>query len=249
MINQIYIIESLPKSEKHTGKELFNDTITRYIQYFSKSIEHDYTFVNSRQEFENKLKSILNRTTEQNELILHIEAHGGFEEMQFSNGELMKWTDLENILIDINFKSKNKLHLNLATCHGMHIAEKINLKKTAPYKSYISALRTLKPSEIIADNTLLYKSIIETQNLYEAYIEFCKLNPKTQLRLKDIETAMKFILSIQVSRFLGHKSLIKDFFDNYLNVDIDVTNLNKLEDEQIVEYILELFLNRYLPKK
>src|SRR5690606_18734839 len=160
-----------------------------------------------------------------------------------------KWTDLEIILIDINFKSKNKLHLNLATCHGMHIAEKINLKKTAPYKSYISALRTLKPSEIIADNTLLYKSIIETQNLYEAYIEFCKLNPKTQLRLKDIETAMKFIPSIQVSRFLGHKSLIKDFFDNYLNVDIDATNLNKLEDEQIVEYILELFLNRYLPKK
>jgi glycosylphosphatidylinositol transamidase (GPIT) subunit GPI8 len=249
MINQIYIIESLPATEKHTGKELYNDTITRYIQYFSKNIEHDYTSVNSRQEFENKLKSILSQTTKKDELILHIEAHGGFEEMQFSNGDFMKWTDLENILIDINLKSKNKLHLNLATCYGMHIAEKINLKKTAPYKSYTSALRTLKPSEIIADNTILYKSIIETQNIYEAYIQFCKINPKTQLRIKDIETAMKFILSIQISRFLGHKTLIKDFFDNYLNVDIDVTNLNKLEDQQIVEYILMLFLNRYLPTK
>lgn len=249
MINQIFIIESLSDSEKHTGKELYDDIITRYIQYYSKNIEHDYASVNSQQEFKDKLKSILNRTTGNNELIIHIEAHGGFEEMQFSNGELMKWTDLENILIEINLKSTNKLHLNLATCHGMHVAEKINRTKTAPYKSYTSALNKLSPTEIIEDNSILYKEIIETQNIFKAYINFCKQRPKTQLRIKDIETAMKYILSIQICRFLKHKTLIKDFFDHYLNIDIDAQTLSKLENEEIIDYILKLFFNRYLPIK
>ena len=131
----------------------------------------------------------------------------------------------------------------------MHIAEKITLTQTAPYKSYISALKKLFPNEIIEDNSIFYKEIIETQDVFKSYIEFCKQRPKTQLRIKDIETAMRIILGIQIKRYAKHPSLVKSFFDIYLNIQIDYRQLNELKTEdEIVEYILNLFFDRYLPK-
>jgi hypothetical protein len=247
LINQIYIIESLPHGERQTGKELYDDTITRYIEFHSKSIEHNYTFVNSSADFISKLENILTQITENTELILHVEAHGGLEEMQFSNGDLFKWVDLEMILAKINLKTKNGLHLNIATCHGMYLGEKLNLKSTAPYKSYISALRTMLPSEIIEDNTILYQKIIETQNLYKSFLEFNILRNETQLRIKDIETVLSFILIIQIKRFVNNRLIIKDFLDEYLNIEIKENKLNELSNELLTQYIFLLFMQRYLP--
>src|SRR5690554_2072468 len=227
MVNKIYIIESLRTDDDLTGRELYKDVIERYVLFYKKDIHHNYSNAFSKIEFLSKLKEILSEINDEDEIIIHIEAHGGNEEIQFGNYELLKWTELETHLIEINLKCKNKLHLNLATCHGMHIAEKITLTRTAPYKSYISALRKLLPNEIIEDNSIFYKEIIETQDVFKSYIEFCKQRPKTQLRIKDIETAMKIILGIQISRFSNHPSLVKSFFDNYLNIEIDNRQLNE----------------------
>jgi hypothetical protein len=249
MINRIYVIESLRTEDKLTGKELYCDVIERYVSFYQKEIYHNYVSTESKNDFINKLDEILEETRSEDEIIIHIEAHGGNEEIQFGNDELLKWTELESYLIKINLKCKNKLHLNLATCYGMHVAEKITLKQTAPYKSYISALRELSSNEIIEDNSIFYKEIIETQDIFKSYIEFCKQKPETQLKIKDIETAMKIILGIQISRFANHWYFIKDFFDVYLNIQINNMCLSKLKTEdEIVEYVLNLFFDRYLPK-
>ena len=249
MINKIYIIESLRPSDELTGEKLYRNIIEKNILSEQKEIYHNYIFTESKIEFLNKLDSILENTKGEDEIIIHIEAHGGNEEMQFGNYELIKWTELENHLIKINSACRNKLHLNLATCHGMHIAEKISLTKTAPYKSYISALKELMPSEIIEDNSVFYNEIIKTQNIFISYVEFCKQRPKTQLRIKDIETGMKMIIGLQISMFMKSPSILKDFFDHYLNIEIDNIQLNKLNTEnEIIDYILNLFLSRYLPK-
>ena len=169
--------------------------------------------------------------------------------MQFGNYDLMRWSELESILVKINLKCKNKLHLNLATCHGMHVAEKISLKTTAPYKSYISALNELSQNEIISDNSILYQKIIESKELFKSFIELCKQNPKTQFRIKDIQTTMNYILTHQIKYFNKNRSLLKDFFDHYLNITIDEQKIQKFDDyDQITKYILELFFSRYLPK-
>ena len=249
LINKIYIIESLRPADELTGKELYDDIIKRYISFYQKDISHNYTFTQSKNDFINKLNDILEHTKNEDEIIIHIEAHGGNEVMQFGNDELLKWTELEKHLIKINLACKNKLHLNLATCYGMHIAEKITLTDTAPYKSYISALNELSPAEIIEDNSILYKSIIESQNIFSSYVEFFKQKPNTQLRIKDIETAMEMIVGYHISLFTNNISILKDFFEPYLNIQIDNLALGKLKTkDEIVEYVLNLFLSRYLPK-
>jgi hypothetical protein len=49
--------------------------------------------------------------------------------------------------------------------------------------------------------------------------------------------------------FVKSPSILKDFFDHYLNIEIDNLKLNELNTEdEIIDYILNLFLSRYLPK-
>lgn len=247
MINKIFIIESLPIRDKHTGFKLYNETIIEKIATYKKEIEHHYISLETKDDFILYVQKINDSISANDELIIHIEAHGGREVLQFANFESIKWTELETLLIPLNTKCKNKLHLNLVTCFGMHSAEKINLTKTAPYKSYISALKKLFPEEIISDNSKLYDRIIETQNIFIGYIQFMQTNPETKLKIKDIETVLTLILDHQIDRFIG-TAILKDFFDQYLNINIDnyvLANLASNEDKK--EYILNLFLKRYLP--
>ncbi|MNK58848.1 hypothetical protein D3C87_779440 [compost metagenome] len=248
MIERIIIIESIPEDEKKTGKELYDDIITKYIQFFNSEIKAEYYKVTSKSEFLEIIENITQNISNEIETILHIEAHGGNEEIQFSNYELLKWIELEKKLSIINAKSKNKLHLNLATCHGMHVAEKTSLIDTAPYKSFISALNELSPYEIIEDNSILYEEIIKSKDIFQGFVNFLKRQQKTQLRIKDIKTVLDYILSIQILRFivLDPNFDLKMFFDNYLNIVIDKSHLNNLKtSDEKIKYILEIFYQRY----
>ncbi|WP_310559849.1 hypothetical protein [Flavobacterium sp.] len=251
MIKRIFIIESIPADEKLTGKELYYDIIVRYIKFFNLEIQSEYYFVNSTKEFLETLNILQKKISDEYETILHIEAHGGNEEIQFSNLETLKWTDLENCLIEINKLSKNNLHLNLATCYGMHVAEKISLIKTAPYKSFTSALKELSPLEIINDNSILYEEIIKTQNIFQGYINFIQKQKLTQLRIKDTKTALEYILTSQIMLFINSSPNfdLKSFFDQYLKIQIDKKILLNIKTpKEKIEYILNLFYERYFPK-
>ncbi|MFC7773903.1 hypothetical protein [Flavobacterium sp. GCM10027622] len=251
MINRIFIIESIPAGEKLTGKELYDDIITRYITFFNHEIKSEYHFVESRKDFLKALNILQENISDEYETILHIEAHGGNEEIHFSNLETLKWTDLENYLVEINKISKNNLHLNLATCYGMHVAEKISLKNTAPYKSFTSALRELSPLEIINDNSILYEEIIKTRNIFQGFENFIQKQKSTQLRIKDTKTALEYILTSQIMLFLNASPNfdLKLFFDHYLNIEIDNSTLQKItEPKEKIEYILKIFCKRYFPQ-
>lgn len=251
MINRIIVIESIPDDEKQTGKELYDDIITKYIKYFNPEISHEYFNVNSKEEFIEVLSDIEKTIIEEDELILHIEAHGGKEELQFKNLELLEWTELEKILTKWNQICKNKLHLNLATCHGMHVAEKISLKNTAPYQTYISALYELSPNEILEDNSILYEELIKSRHIFKGFVEFLIRKQKTQLRIKDVKTVMEFVLNRQIMYFLIASPTfdLKSFFDHYLLINIDNSILLNISDpKEKINYILNLFFERYLPK-
>jgi len=250
-INRIIVIESIPDDEKQTGKELYDDIITRYIKYFNPEIIHEYYLINSKSEFIELLNKIKNSLDENDELILHIEAHGGTDELQFKNMELLEWQELEKILVEINQICKNKLHLNLATCHGMHVAEKISLKSTAPYQTYISALYQLNPNEILEDNSILYEELIKSRHIFKGFVEFLIRKQDTKLKMKDVKTVLEYVLNRQIMYFLIASPTfdLKSFFDHYLMINIDNRIITKIiEPQEKIEYILSLFFERYLPK-
>ncbi|WP_417430083.1 hypothetical protein [Halpernia sp.] len=250
MIKRIFIIESLPDNERFTGKELYDDIIVRYSKFYNSDILSEYYFVKTKGEFLKILKKFEESISNEYETILHIEAHGGNGELHFANSGILKWTEFENYLIEINKLSKNNLHLNLATCFGMHVAEKISLRNTAPYKTFSSALKELSPSEIIDDNSIFYEEIIKTQHIFKGYFSLFLNNNSTQLRIKDTKTALEYILTSQLNLFLNTVPNfdLKSFFDNYLKINIDDKVLLKIaEPDKKIEYIFKLFFDRYFP--
>jgi len=53
--------------------------------------------------------------------ILHISAHGSKDGIDFTNGRMMKWSTLANILVNVNRKCNGKLVLCLSCCKGSYI--------------------------------------------------------------------------------------------------------------------------------
>jgi len=248
MVDKIFVIESIPSAEKQTGKELFNDTIERYIEYHGKNITHKYMSVDSRDEFFIVMNQILSETTDQGEIVIHIEAHGGLDEIHFSNQDTLGWSQLENLLRAINLKSKNNLHLNLAACYGMHVAKKLDRKSTAPFKSYSATLGTVLPIEISTYNTLFYRYLIELQDLYLAHQEAEALCTGCKFKVKDLKHTLKLYFIGLLASCDGNLSLIKEIFDNYLSIDIDCHILVSKSLDAQIDYILELYFWKYLPK-
>lgn len=253
MITRIYVLESLA-NERQTGTELYNDTISKYCQFYAPDLFHSLKTVNSKIDLLSVLKTIENEVQGIDEVILHIEAHGSTDKtsMVLSNGDLISWRELEACLILINFKTRNKLHLHLATCFGMHVALEIGktLNKTSPYKSFMASLYALNNSDIIADNNLLYEEIIKKREMYRAFVAFNKSSPGTTMRIKDVKTVLREIIRLQVERFLVLDSTfdVVLFYNVSYNLNMNYSEFNSFETiQEKSNYVFESLATNYFP--
>lgn len=248
MINKIYVFESIPFEEIQTGEELFNDTISRYKRFYNSEIEVFFNKFESTDEFVRLLQTIQENSIETDEILLHIETHGNKSVMALSNGDEIDWNKFSDLLIPLNSKIKNKLFLNIAACFGRYAAFTMNLKKTAPYKCYISSSDGLLPTEILNDNTYFYDYLLSNGNFYKAYLKLFEINPNTKFYIKEVETVLSFHIIPNLDLFLknGSSFLLKSLFDNYLNLDINLTVLEQEEDKS--QYIFNKFIERFTYK-
>ncbi|WP_300667131.1 hypothetical protein [Fluviicola sp.] len=254
MITRIYVLESIPTDEPQTGRELYNDTISRYCQFYAPDLLHSHTTIKSKMDLIGWLNTIENEVLSTDEIVLHIEAHGATDKtsMVLSNGDSISWKELETYLIRINLKTKNKLHLHLATCFGMHVAFEIGktLNKTAPYKSFTASLYALKPVDIIADNNLLYEEIIRQRQMYKAFETFDKRSPETTMRTKDVETVLGQYIRYRVESFLSMDPSfdVVMFFNVWCNLKMDYTEFNSFETiQEKSNYVFESLATNYFP--
>lgn len=217
-------------------KELFKDTIYRYKQFYNSDIEIFFEKFDSKSDFINLLKTVENDSLESDGILLHIETHGNKSVMALKNGDDIDWNEFSDMLIPLNSKLKNKLFLNIVACFGRYAAYTMNLKKTSPFRCFISSSDVLFPKEILNDNTIFYDYLLKNGNIYEAYLKLFEINPKTKFYIKEVETVLSYHIIPNLDLFLknGRMFLIKSFFDNYLNLDINLAELSNVEDNLVM---------------
>ncbi len=169
-LNKIYLIESIPPNEAQTGAELFQDTIEPYNRFHKSNIELYFKKAFDKGEFLESLKFVLENISFSDKIILHLEAHGSRDKkkMILSNDDEISWSELTEYLIPINRKCKNNLVLFNLSCFGNYISQLIDLRKTAPFKSFIGSQHSIYPFEIISYYTALYERIIKSKDPYKA---------------------------------------------------------------------------------
>ena len=118
----------------------------------------------------------------------------------------------------MNIEIKNNLHLFNISCFGNYIGKLIDLKKTAPFKSFIGSQYSILPHEIISYYTALYERIIKSKDTYKAVNELSKIGGSEKFFMKDIDFVITGLTygHLQLFFYSGSITTTKLFFYNYL---------------------------------
>lgn len=176
--NKIFVIESLPADEPQTGSDLHNDIIRRRL-WAHENITSEICKINSKQEFYDLMVSIENQVENENVIpYLHFETHGNLDGFFLNSAEQVHWVELNSNLVEINFKTKNKLWISLATCYGAYIYTTYSLVRPAPFYGYIGALTELHIEDIPVSFERYFEVLLNSFDM-EAAVKALNLhNPK-----------------------------------------------------------------------
>jgi len=174
-IGTIIIIESLSDGEHKTGSELYDDYIRLQIDYNPNKthLNHRFTTVNSKDEFNDYLEYILVNSEYMNHgILIHLEMHGSANRdgLILNSNELLDWKYLNDKFRQINIKINDKLFITMATCFGRFIFNDIDINQKSSYSGYISSSQEVYPQEIINVFKELFTSLIDKENIIDAYL-------------------------------------------------------------------------------
>lgn len=202
--NKVYVIESLDEKEDTlTGQELYNDLL-RWKEYQVKYFKSELIQVENRKEFFEKIEVIKDECTTKGQYpIIHFEIHGSEDKtgLVLNSGELIKWTELYQDLIEINSIIGNNLFMTLAVCHGAYIMELIKINKPSPFWGFIGSFETIEESDIMIRYNEFYHEFLKNFDLDVATKRLHESNP-------DIPSSYSFINSE-----LTFKSITRQYFE------------------------------------
>jgi hypothetical protein len=174
-IQHIAIIQSLNPEEIQTGKNLYDDVVSRRINLLQpkgNKMTHIFWDLNSLEEFLDMLEYyVVNSPYMKSGILLHIEAHGEEDRkgLILSDGSFVNWATLISNFRKINTNCCNELFVSMATCYGRFLYQGIFPYKKSPYSGYISAVEQVSPEDIIETFHTLFEELISTRNIVAAY--------------------------------------------------------------------------------
>jgi len=226
--NRIYVIESLDSSEKHTGKELYDDLLRWQEEKFTE-LSADYFSVENKIDFFKKLCDIKKECIEKRHSpILHLEIHGNESGLVLESKELVTWDELYKYLVEINVNVGNNLFLTLAVCHGAYLMQIIRISKPAPFYGFVGSFDKIK----VSDDLLLryndfYSEFFTSLKLEEAMKKLHEANP-------DIPSTYKFISA---------EETFATVYNNYIKENLSKEGIEKRKKQAIADEGLT-FVNR-----
>lgn len=246
-IKHIYVIESLPNDEKNTGKELYDDIISRHIALRMSTIGHQFFKVKNIDEIDRLFKKIANDIKGLREgVLIHLEMHGDEHKkgLFLCNTGFLTWNWLISHLREININLCNNLFLTMATCSGRSLYKGLSLHERAPYTAYISASEEVLPSEISDQFSNLFDELVKHGNLVKAYEVMESLG--TKFFFKDLFSTFEDSFEFTAQSIRNDSS----FFDDILSQTKIEWPENKLKiDEKVFKECLINQMMQQVKKK
>ena len=216
-INKIYILETLdPTKDRMTGAEL-NTCLVEERSY--ESVEY---FTNlCTQGFKLRLKQIADSVTEEEGVLLFIEAHGSEEGIATRDG-FITWNELKGYFVDINYASSLGLVVVFSCCFGVNFYRETSITGQAPY--YVMA----GADAPIAEHKAL--------DIAKALVEGFMFNSS----LSDIEQTCNDMMQMIKANYtiLDTGDLCNNSFEKYLIKSLDEIDLKLRAIDNFLAYCL-----------
>lgn len=173
LFNCIFIIQSLRGDDRKTGRELAADLDLA----ISNEVGVNFREVVSKTEFIKLLQQLELAALEQNiKPLLHIEAHGSRDGIEFTDGSRVRWEDIKPYFSSLNLATGNNLIIASALCYGMSQLKTINLGEAAPCWALIAPPNTVFPDSIYSGFYNFYTTFYRSKSQKEALIELHKVD-------------------------------------------------------------------------
>jgi hypothetical protein len=164
--NTVYIIESLPKGERRTGKELHQQLKFKSFQY--EQLRPRYEEVQTRKAFVKLLHRIEEQVVKGFMPWLHLEIHGGMKGLTFSSGDVLDWDDLHQHLRRLNKVTGNNLMVSFATCQAGFTYFSIDPMVPAPFIGVIAPFNTVTSREIEEGFSAFFDELFDSNDIPNA---------------------------------------------------------------------------------
>ena len=240
-VKHIIVIESLEEKDGiiYTGEALYNDVIRRRIDLYEKDFTHNLHQTNTKAEFVELINYYqVNSEYMTGGIVFHLEIHGDEERkgLILSNGELIEWKEIVELVRPINITTCNKLFITMGVCNGRFLYKGVDPYQKSPYSGYISASKTVDPEEIYVSFSKLFEDLIENGNIVQSYLEMEKM--KTNFYYKDSERTFDEAFSTTLDELTKNVE-----FKNSILKDA-VSETKKQTGTELSEYESELIFKK-----
>ncbi len=221
LFNRIYVLESLPASERHTGKELHDDML-RWKADLLPHLSVVYASLNSKGEFLTYLGGIATETENHTIYpIIHIEAHGSETGLKMASGEFIVWEELRKQLTQINVNVMNNLFVTLAACRGAYLAFLLKPTDRSPVWGLAGPVIDVNERDLVVSFQAFYDELLTNFNGDRAAKRMNQSMADLPYRYETINCL----------------SLFKDAYSTYLE-ELDTIEGRKQRSGQIADRVL-----------
>lgn len=228
--NKIIVLESLRNEERRTGKELYDDLITR-MSYIHTNLKVEYHDINSLVQWNGIMNDILNDCLQnQNIPILHFEIHGEKDGrgLVTKNHELATLEHVGTQLRKINIVTGCNLFITLGVCKGMYLLFNMKMSEPMPFIGAVGSFKDLENDDIYIRFYDFYDRLFSTMDIGEAFAALQIANP-------DIPAEYRYIPADE----LFYKN-----YQTYLNEQCTEDSLKRRAKESVGEMKRQMPMNR-----
>ncbi|KUJ54633.1 MULTISPECIES: hypothetical protein [Chryseobacterium] len=193
----VAIIESLRKSDKRTGRELFETTL-KYIKFEKQFIENEYFEVADKYSFFKTLDLLYDNAKNRNKFyFLHFEVHGDNNGLELQSGEEVDWSEILPYFEKINILYKNNLSIYLAVCEGNAVLRKVNPFSRSPFAYIVGSFFEIYERDTLYAFEQFYTTFFKEFKIIEALEEMQKVAGKSNFTLISSHHILNMLLEIE----------------------------------------------------
>ena len=159
----VAVIESIPVGQLHTGDMLYNNTLVPQCNA-DPALFCDLYKVNTVEEFEQAIRTIIGKHQENEMLALHIETHGCEDGLGLASGELLPWNHFLDLCRELNNELSGLLVVTTALCCSLSMITAIDPSQRAPFLAVVITRGIVKTGEVMrgyAEYFKIYRKVLD----------------------------------------------------------------------------------------
>lgn len=163
--SKIVILQSIPAGQFEPGNAL-RERIQYELEQAALPLNVEFIDCIGELEYRAELEKLANDARHKGEIpIIHTEIHGDDLGIDFSDGTVLEWSEVEGLLININIASGFNLVAIFSACFGAYYMKTLVATRTASCFALVGPTEKLQPNEILQPFFDFYSTLFRTADL------------------------------------------------------------------------------------